>query len=1227
MKSSVPPRASSNRSQSLARWNNGFALLALLTFALGASAVASRSPRPSVSTSARHRANPHNSFPQGLKGQAPNSVVPGDLDLSFGVDGTVTVDLGNNLEDSANAVAVQPDGKVVAVGYVSTSSTGRDFAVIRLNTNGSLDTTFSDDGKLSFNFGSATRDDIARAVAVQPDGRIVVAGEADVLGFGNFDIVVARLNADGAFDTSFGSNGKVVTNLPNNRPDFGRGLALQSDGKLLVAGYSNRPTTGDDFVVVRYGLNGSLDTTFNGTGIVTTDILTNREDRAAAIAVQPDGNIVVTGYTNDPSFKNDFAIARYSPNGSLDSSLNGTGKVHTDLNLNSDDVGNAVTLQSDGKILIAGDSSSDFGLARYNQNGSMDLSFGGGDGIVTTNFGTNAADSGRAVTVQPGGKIIVAGRSRTELAAARYTADGTLDTTFDGDGLLVQNAGNNQLSPFGGYRGMTIQLDGKIVAVGDGWRDFSANDFVVSRLSSNGAFDFTFGGGDGITSTDFFGRYDEATDVVIQADGKIVVTGRTVDSAGAYKVSLARYNTNGTLDPSFDGDGLVVTDLPQYDFEDAQAIAMQIDGKFLVAGSAMNPSTLLNDGFLIRYNSNGTLDSSFGPGGIVITPGNLVGEGNVWLYPRDIALQPDGRIVVAGLARYISVYGDGYVARYNPNGSLDSSFLTNIPNHSPNGSVVVNFGNNYNYLNAVTLQTDGKIVIVGWTNEGSPDLALARLNPNGSLDTSFDGDGKVTTDFGNNRSDSGADVQIQPDGKIIAVGQTEINFIDMAVARYNTNGSLDTTFGGGDGKLNLDFATWADVCTGIALQPDGKIILAGTADLSRNFTGVAIVRLTSTGAFDTSFGNGTGRLVTTLGEGVNTGLGQVINGVGLQSDGKIVAVGTSNFNSTDRDFVVVRYEADLTCTYVLDPSAVSFSALGGNGSFGVSTAGACSWSAMSNANWITTTSNSSGNGTVNFAVAANSGVARSGTISVGGQAFTINQDAPTSHGSKKTGVFRPSTGELFLKNANSSGFADTYIIFGNPGDYPVAGDWNGDGIDSVGIYRNGVFYLRNTNTTGFADIVVPFGNPSDQPVVGDWNGDGVDTIGVYRNGTFILRNSNTAGSPDLVFTLGNPGDVGIAGDWNGDGVTTCGVFRPSNGIVYLKNTNTTGFADLSFVFGNAGDKPVAGDWNGDGIDTIGIYRNGVFYLTNSNTTGFADIVFVLGNSGDFPIAGNWNGQP
>ncbi len=227
------------------------------------------------------------------------------------------------------------------------------------------------------------------------------------------------------------------------------------------------------------------------------------------------------------------------------------------------------------------------------------------------------------------------------------------------------------------------------------------------------------------------------------------------------------------------------------------------------------------------------------------------------------------------------------------------------------------------------------------------------------------------------------------------------------------------------------------------------------------------------------------------------------------------------------------------------------------------------------------------------------------------------------------GVFRPNNGALYLRNSNSTGYADVQINYGLAGDYPVVGDWDGDGVDTIGIYRNGVFYLRNSNTIGFADIVFSFGSPGDQPIAGDWDEDGVDTIGVYRrsNGTFFLRNSNSAGAPSVSFVLGNPGDVGIAGDWNGDGKDTTGVFRPSNGALYLKNTNATGFADIQINYGLPGDRPVTGDWNDDGIDTIGIYRNGTFYLRNSNTIGFADLVFYLGNSSDMPIAGNWDGLP
>ncbi len=241
----------------------------------------------------------------------------------------------------------------------------------------------------------------------------------------------------------------------------------------------------------------------------------------------------------------------------------------------------------------------------------------------------------------------------------------------------------------------------------------------------------------------------------------------------------------------------------------------------------------------------------------------------------------------------------------------------------------------------------------------------------------------------------------------------------------------------------------------------------------------------------------------------------------------------------------------------------------------------------------------------------------------GGEVYTINKGADT------TGVFRPSNGVIFLKNTNTSGFADVALNYGLAGDYPVVGDWDGDGDVTIGVYRNGRFLLRNSNTVGFAEINFLFGSPGDQPIAGDWDGDGIDTIGIFRpsTGLFQLRNTNDAGPADASFFLGNVGDVGIAGDWNGDGIDTTGVFRPSNGVIFLKNTNATGFADVALNYGLPGDKPVVGDWDDNGTTTIGVFRRGQFLLRNSNTNGFAEIVFNLGFSTDMPIAGNWDGMP
>lgn len=237
---------------------------------------------------------------------------------------------------------------------------------------------------------------------------------------------------------------------------------------------------------------------------------------------------------------------------------------------------------------------------------------------------------------------------------------------------------------------------------------------------------------------------------------------------------------------------------------------------------------------------------------------------------------------------------------------------------------------------------------------------------------------------------------------------------------------------------------------------------------------------------------------------------------------------------------------------------------------------------------------------------------------------TIPTSTPTP--GTTLGVFRPGDGQLYLKSTHTAGVADMIINYGASGDYPVTGDWDGNGTDTIGVYRNGTFYLRNSNSVGYADLTFQFGAIGDQPVVGDWDGDGIDTIGVYRKGLFFLRDSNSAGAPDTSFALGNPGDIGVTGDWNGDGMDTTGVFRPSNGVIFLKNANTSGFADVALNYGLSGDKPVIGDWNDDGIDTIGVFRNGSFYLRNSNTIGFADIVFAFGSGSDIPIAGDWDGM-
>ncbi|NRQ35953.1 CHAP domain-containing protein [Nonomuraea sp. NN258] len=232
--------------------------------------------------------------------------------------------------------------------------------------------------------------------------------------------------------------------------------------------------------------------------------------------------------------------------------------------------------------------------------------------------------------------------------------------------------------------------------------------------------------------------------------------------------------------------------------------------------------------------------------------------------------------------------------------------------------------------------------------------------------------------------------------------------------------------------------------------------------------------------------------------------------------------------------------------------------------------------------------------------------------------------------SATAGVYRPANATFYLRDNNWAGAADITVQYGNIGDKPLVGDWDGNGTTTIGVYRpeTRYFYLRNTNTPGDAQIGFHFGDPGDIPIAGDWDGDGDETVGVYRpsNSTFYLRNNNWAGPADRTIHFGNNNeDLPIVGDWDGDGDDSVSVYRPANATFYLVNSDVSTDNARVIQYGNHGDLPLTGNWNSDRYTTIGVYRPDTryFYLRNDNTPGDAEIGFHFGNLDDVPIAGNW----
>lgn len=418
-----------------------------------------------------------------------------------------------------------------------------------------------------------------------------------------------------------------------------------------------------------------------------------------------------------------------------------------------------------------------------------------------------------------------------------HAADGQLDLTFGSGGKVITPSSNIGMAA----TAVVIQPDGKVISVGYERVPVIigfgvTRHFLLLRYNQNGILDTSFGNG-GRVLTAFVSppnsdSIDQAYAVSLQRDGKIIVVGSTNATTGGNRnFGLARYNTNGSLDPTFGDHGLVTTDFNGGP-DEAYALAIQPDGKVVVGGTAApGPNPDPNAGFYIlkfalaRYNVDGSLDLTFGSGGKVVPglQGDVKGV-TTSLAIHGLAIQSDGKIVVCGDVPWT-------LARFGASGNLDQSF--------GNGGSVTSFVENGGRAMAMAFQTDGKIIAGGY----QASFVVARYKIDGSLDPSFGTGGKVTTSF-KGGYDLAFALSLQNDGKVILAGEADnLSQYDVGVARYDTSGALDSTFGNG-GKITTDFAGAYDHVGGMAVQSDGKIVVAGSIEQPQE--SVALARYTGT---------------------------------------------------------------------------------------------------------------------------------------------------------------------------------------------------------------------------------------------------------------------------------------------------------------------------------------------------------------------------------------------
>ena len=821
-----------------------------------------------------------------LEGRVLMSAAPGlaagSLDPTFGGHrGAAAYDIGAFHESAGNAVALLPGNKFAVVGQFN-----GELGVARFNPDGSLDNTFGGGSGFVATAVDSSHDNAAEALVALPGGKLLVAGQTDgIIDHATSVFALARYNADGSLDKSFG-NGGVVTTSIGGGPDAVAAVAPLAGGKFLVAGTAKTPS-GLAFATVRYFANGTVDKTFADAGVALTHFTGGAV--ATSVAVAPDGSVYVAGASQpDPEEENpfnnsDFALARYTANGLADKTFGNGGQVTTDFHGLADQA-DVISLGAGGKITLGGTATTlvnegrggdefflNFGLARYNANGSLDKTFhaqgtldtqdpvqvvapgpGGGFLVVDNSqqgrfqidqYGADGSlvkpltvrDFGdashvNAVAVAAGGKVLAVGTAaqgfNTVLAIGRYNPDGSSDTSFGPPNGFAADA-------IGAFRAEAVGSDGSILAGGSAQTADFRIAFAVARYTPAGIPDASFGGGRGFASADFGGASDaELEAVAALPGGKFLAAGRIDFPSRGSTFGVARFNADGSLDKSFGNGGEVIT--PVTNNDNAAALALLPGGKFVVAGSG---SIGHSRGFAtVRYYANGTVDKTFGNGGVALTHFPGVDSAAVAL-----AVLPNGKLLEAG-----AIGSNFGAARYNADGSLDTSF------GAGKGFVTTAFPGSISFANALSLAPGGKFVLAGAAGSGGPGLleqnnfAAARYNADGSLDKTFGprsatGAGTVTTGFppdpffGGPAGGIASAVAVEPDGKVVAAGvsTSEGSNSIPTLVRYNPDGSLDAGFGRG-GRVLTDVGFDENGgFVAVALQPAGKILVAGDVGLVR----------------------------------------------------------------------------------------------------------------------------------------------------------------------------------------------------------------------------------------------------------------------------------------------------------------------------------------------------------------------------------------------------------